>query len=105
MPRTQAELDEDYRRCHFSITCHTDDEAVVHCLRALCHFAEITVKPQIAWGGTKRQDWVAAGHQITLCFTSTHHRDRFVREATRLLPSGIWHETSRSDEDPARRQR
>jgi hypothetical protein len=62
--------DEEYLRCHFSITCFTEDAAVVHCLRALCHFAESGVKPQIAWGGTKMKDWISAGHQITLHFTS-----------------------------------
>jgi hypothetical protein len=62
--------DEEYQRCHFSITCFTEDPAVVHCLRALCHFAEDGVKPQIAWGGTKIPEWLAAGKRITLRFSS-----------------------------------
>jgi hypothetical protein len=97
--------DENYERFRYSITCFTEDPAVVHCLRALCHFSEIGAKPQIAWGGTKMQDWVNANHQITLRFTSTHHRERFVREATRLLPKDSWRETNRDDNNPAKRQR
>ena len=31
--------DGDYERCKFSVTCHTNDLAVVHCLRALCEYA------------------------------------------------------------------
>ncbi|MGC3961562.1 MAG: hypothetical protein QM813_27650 [Verrucomicrobiota bacterium] len=103
MPQTAD--DADFKRCKFSITCHTDDLAVVHCLRALCHFAEIAVKPQIAWGGTTIESWASSGKQVTLRFTSPHHRETFIREATRLLPAGIWKETARSDDDPAHRQR
>jgi hypothetical protein len=95
----------EYARCHFSITCFTEDAAVVHCLRALCHFAETDVKPQIAWGGTTISNWRGAGNQITLRFSSPHHRDRFVSEASRLLPGNSWREVSRSDNDPATRQR
>jgi hypothetical protein len=96
---------EDYERCKYSITCSTDDPVIVHCLRAICHFAEVDVKPQIAWGGTKMKDWVRAGNQITLHFTSPHHRERFVREASRVLPEHSWRESGRSDNDPAKRQR
>ena len=97
--------DEEYQRCHFSITCFTEDAAVVHCLRALCHFAETGVKPQIAWGGTKTSEWKAAGKQITLRFSSSDYRDRFTREAIRLLPKNSWREVRRNDSDPAKRQR
>lgn len=96
---------EDFERCKYSITCFTDDPVIVHCLRAICHFAEVDIKPQIAWGGTKMKDWVNAGHQITLHFTSPHHRERFVREASRVLPERSWRETGRNDNDPAQRQR
>ncbi len=97
--------DEEYQRCHFSITCFTEDPAVVHCLRALCHFAEDGVKPQIAWGGTRIPEWLTAGKQITLRFSSPDYRDCFVHEATRLLPTGSWREIRRNDNDPAKRQR
>jgi hypothetical protein len=98
-------VDDDYRRCRFSITCHTDDLAVVHCLRALCQFAERDCRPQIAWGGTGEDAWRHAGKQITLRFTSLSYRDRFVGEANRLLPKSSWREAARSDNDPAMRQR
>src|SRR5438093_4532787 len=97
--------DPDYERYRFSVTCHTDDLAVAYCLRALCHFASDGVKSQIGWGGTKEREWRAAGNQITLRFTSSVRRDGFLREAARLLPANTWREVSRSDNDPARRQR
>ena len=97
--------DADYARCKYSITCSTDDLAVVHCLRALCEFAIKDIKPQIGWGGTKAKEWSAAGNRITLRFTTPESRDDFVREARRLLPQGSWSEVRRSDNDPARRQR
>jgi hypothetical protein len=97
--------DEDYELCRYSITCSTDDLAIVHCLRALCEFAITDVRPQIGWGGTKATEWRAAGNQITLRFTTHESRERFVQEARRLLPAGSWAEVSRSDNDPAKRQR
>ncbi len=94
-----------YQRCRYSITCHTDDLAVVHCLRAICHFAEEGCPPQIAWGGTTEVKWRAAGNRITLRFTSPAYRDNFVKEAMRILPPDSWSEVARSDNDPARRRR
>src|SRR4051812_30437075 len=95
---------DDYSRCRFSITCHTDDLAVVHCLRALCQHSVSGVKPQIAWGGTSEKNWCDSNHCLTLRFTSTAQRDTFVQEANRLL-GGRWSERRRSDTDPATRQR
>lgn len=97
--------ESDYERCRFSITCHTDDIAVVHCLRALCECAADGVRPQIGWGGTKASEWRAAGNRITLRFATPESRKRFVDSALRLLPSGSWSEIARNDADPARRQR
>ena len=97
--------DTDYQRCKYSISCSTDDLAVVHCLRALCEFAITDVKPQIGWGGTKATEWRAAGNRITVRFTTPESRERFVQEARRLLPQGSWAEVGRNDNDPARRQR
>jgi hypothetical protein len=95
----------DYERCQYSITCHTDDLAVVHCLRALCQHAEEDCRPQMAWGGTGAVAWQQAGNQITLRFTTPGYREAFLREAVRLLPAGSWRETARSDSDPASRRR
>ncbi|MCI0629397.1 MAG: hypothetical protein L0Y44_01935 [Phycisphaerales bacterium] len=62
--------DEDYEAFHYSITCETDDLAVVHCLRALCEFAERGQPyPQIGWGGTGEGEWRRNDNQITLRFT------------------------------------
>ena len=95
---------DDYARCRFSITCHTADLAVVHCLRALCQHNVAGVRPQIAWGGTSEKNWNDQENCITLRFTSSAQRDGFVRDANRLL-AGHWTERSRSDNDPATRQR
>jgi hypothetical protein len=97
--------DADYQRCKHSITCFTNDLAVVHCLRALCEFAITGVKPQIGWGGTKAKEWRDAGNRITLRFTTPESRNKFIQEAERLLPKGSWAEVARSDNDPASRQR
>jgi len=96
---------DDYQRCRFSITCRTDDLAVVHCLRALCQYAEKGCRPQIAWGGTGEVSWQSAGKAITLRFTAPEYREVFVGKAKRLLPNGSWSEVNRSDNDPARRRR
>jgi hypothetical protein len=97
--------DPDYQRCKYSITCSTDNLAVVYCLRALCAYAITEVKPQIGWGGTKEKDWRADGNRITLRFTTPESRNNFVNEANRLLPKDSWAEVARNDDDPASRQR
>lgn len=97
--------DEEYQRCRYSITVHTDDLAVVHCLRSLCEYAEKDVKPQIGWGGTKRTDWEKDGKKITLRFSSAEYRENFISTADRLLPTESWSEVTRNNNDPATRQR
>ena len=42
---------------HFSVTIHTDDLALVGCLRALSKFNQKSGNNQIPWGGTKAADW------------------------------------------------
>ena len=96
---------DQYERCHYSITCRTDDLAVVHCLRALCQHNVKNCPPQIAWGGTSEKNWRASKNCITLRFTAPKQREVFVRDAKRLLPQCSWHEVSRSESDPAERQR
>jgi hypothetical protein len=105
MPSGENMTDAEYEQCCFSITCSTDQLAVVHCLRALCEFAAEDVRPQIGWGGTKAREWEKAGNRITLRFTSPSSRQKFVDAAQRLLPQESWGEVSRSDADPAKRQR
>jgi hypothetical protein len=79
--------------------------SVVHCLRALCAFAENGGHTQIGWGGTGERQWQQTGRKITLRFTAPQFRDRFIEEAKRLLPAGSWRVTATSDSDPAKRQR
>ena len=40
-----------------SVTIHTDDLAVVNCLRALSELSQRTGNNRISWGGTKDRDW------------------------------------------------
>lgn len=89
-----------HAKYHYSITCHTDDKAVMYCLRSLTHFSEHSSQKNIGWGGTTDDAWEHAGHQITLRFTSPIYRDVFRKKATELL-GGRWKEVRASDNDPA----
>lgn len=71
----------DHERYHYSITFETDHPEVVHCLRALCQFAEKAPNAQIGWGGTGEKEWRAAGNTITLRFTQPQYRDSIVEAA------------------------
>jgi len=97
--------DSDYLRCKFSVTIFTEDLAVVHCLRSLCEYAEEGVRGQIGWGGTTRESWIKNGNKITLRFSSPRFRDVFLFKSKNLLAPNSWYEDSRSDNDPATRQR
>ena len=94
----------DHQKFRFSVTCSTQDYAVVCCLRALCQYAEDHPKRQIGWGGTKESDWRKNGERVTLRFTSSNNRKRFINEATRLL-NEHWKPVNENDNDPARAQR
>ena len=85
----------------FSITVHTDDLAVVNCLRALSKYCQRTGNNNIPWGGTKDRDWETAKHEVKFRFSDPAYRDLFVGEVTRLLPRGLWSEVDRGDSDPA----
>lgn len=98
--------DEDYERCHYSVSCSTDDLAVLHCLRTLSQFAEGSKIPKsIPWGGTKEAAWRRNANVVTFRFTSPDYRMTFLDEAARLLPVGSWAKTGQSDADPAQRRR
>lgn len=88
-------------RYRYSVTMHTDELAVVNCLRALAQFSQKTGNGRIAWGGTKDIDWRASLHEVTFHFDSSTYRDDFRREVSRLLPAALWRETRASDHDPA----
>ena len=91
----------DYAACKHSATLEVADEAVLSMLRGLAQHCESGAYPQIAWGGTKVNHWLAAGKRATFRFTRTDDRELFIKEATRLLPSDAWKLTGTSDNDPA----
>ena|ERR1700733_1432507 len=93
----------------FSVACHTDDLAVLYCLRALARWAQPgrrlgSGSREIGYGGTKDADWKASGHEVKFRFTEPRFRERFLKRANDLLPNH-WQQGSTSDEDPATKQR
>lgn len=96
--------DSDYLRYRFSATCQTADSAVLHCLRALCQWAEKYPKPQIGWGGTTQSNWEESAGKLTLRFTSSEYRQNFIDRSKELL-GDRWHLIATNDNDPAKRQR
>ncbi len=88
----------DYR---FSVTIHTDDLAVLYCLRGLSMCCQVTGNSRIPWGGTRKVEWAQQGHHVTFRFSGPDYRRDFVTQATRLLPQRLWHESGTSDHDPA----
>lgn len=89
--------------CKFSATCKTDDVAVLHCLRALCHSAERHRK-FVAWGGTGASRWLANSGEVTFRFTKPEYRAEFIDEAERLL-GGHWQLIGTNNNDPAKPQK
>src|SRR5579871_5228386 len=71
---------DDYQKYRFSVTCETSDAAVLHCLRAICQWAEQYMKPQIGWGGTTERSWESNGGKLTLRFTATDYRKLFIEK-------------------------
>jgi len=94
---------DDHELFHFSAMCQTPDLAVLHCLRALCHWAERHPKRQIVWGGTTEASWRKSG-QLTLRFTSPSYRQNFIVEAGKLLKDR-WTLVETSDNNPAKPKR
>jgi hypothetical protein len=94
-------MSNTHEEFHFSITIHTDDLAVLGCLRSLSQHAQATGNARIPWGGTKRGDWQRANHHATFHFSSNDYREEFLRQAQRLLPGELWRVVRPSDDDPA----
>lgn len=88
----------DYK---FSVSVHSDDLAVVNCLRSLSAFSQQTGNARIPWGGTKEKDWQRDAHTVTFHFTSPLFRAGFLTQARRLLPVALWSVVGQSDNDPA----
>jgi len=97
-------MSTDHAKFHYSITCKTDDPAVLACLRALCYHSEQATKAQIGWGGTGLDAWRSDGNRVTFRFTEKKYREKFVQEARRLL-HGHWELSGTDDNDPATPQR
>ena len=95
----------DHAQHRFSATIHTDDLAVVGCLRALAKFSQTRGNNQIPWGGTKNKDWKRDHGSVTFRFSTPEYRDGFISEVTRLLPQPTWNLVGTSDDDPATPQR
>jgi len=89
----------------FSITIHTDDLAVVNCLRALSKYSQKTGNNNIPWGGTKDCAWRSSGREVTFYFSESCYREGFLAEISRLLPDNLWREVGRDDSTPAQRAR
>lgn len=97
--------DSNHAACHYSVTVRADDPSVLHMLRGLAQRCESGKRKQIAWGGTKERDWLAAGREVTFRFSAAADRVLFLAEADRLLAAGCWSRVSTNDHDPATRQR
>jgi hypothetical protein len=88
----------------FSVTIHSDDLAVVNCLRSLAQFSQQTGNNRIPWGGTKDQDWKRDRQRVTFHFSNAQYRSGFLIEVRRLLPATLWSVAHENDDDPARPQ-
>lgn len=90
-----------HSRFKYSVTCRTEDLAVVYCLRALCDFVLKGQKSQIGWGGTGETEWVSNNRCVTFRFPDPQYRQEFLSEANRLLKGG-WSLVATNDNDPAK---
>lgn len=86
---------------HYSVTIKTDDEAILHCLRALSQYAQFTGNKRIPWGGTKREDWERDDHCATFHFSKPEYRVIFIKKASCLLPRTLWEKIEEKDNDSA----
>lgn len=68
----------------YSVTCHSEDEPIVRCLKALADYVERSRPDGRAAGAVLER---AAGGLITLWFTHPDYRAAFVTLATDLLGS------------------
>ena len=89
---------------HYSVSILTDDEALLHCLRALSQYAQVDGNTRIPWGGTKKGDWERENHRATFRFSRTAYRNCFIKEIQRLLPNTLFKIVGTNDSDPAKPQ-
>jgi len=91
-----SEIHSLYRH---SITVHTDDEPVMHCLRAIAFFAEHGPQKNIGFGGSGEDNWKRDDHQITLRFTHPEYRQVF-RDVANDLLGGRWTQVDEHNNNP-----
>ncbi|MGE4298653.1 MAG: hypothetical protein AB7E47_11540 [Desulfovibrionaceae bacterium] len=91
----------DHAAYHYSITLHSEDLALVHCLRALAQCSQLRGNNRIPWGNTREADWRRADMAVTFRFSNPAYREVFAKHVRRLLPPGLWREVARDDHDPA----
>ena len=77
------------REYRFSVTLHTNDLAVVYCMRALADYCQKTENTRKAWGGTGNKHWQER-KRVTFRFTTESYRAEFLREVRRLLCGKLW---------------
>ena len=90
-----------HRDHHYSVTLEAADLAVVACLRALSQHCQRTGNARIPWGGTKKDDWIAAAHKVTFRFSQPDYRESFIEETRRLLPHEVFKIVGTKEDDPA----
>lgn len=86
---------------HYSVNIKTNDEAVLHCLRALSQYAQLKGNKRIPWGGTKKEDWERDNYCVTFHFSMPKYRNLFMKEVSRLLSRSLWEKIDEKDNDPA----
>ncbi len=84
----------------FSITIHTEELAVVNCLRALSQFSQKTENNRIPWRGTKDKDWQRDGKKVTFRFNKRDYRDGFIAVIEQVLRPNLCNVTTTRDDDP-----
>ncbi len=89
---------EEFR---FSLTVRTDDLALVHCLRALCHYCEASSHKAAGTAGAKQSDWDDGGHRVVFRFSTHGCRTMFHEQLERLFPRDLWKIVAQNDHDPA----
>jgi len=94
----------EHSQYRYSVTVETNDEVVLHCLRAISQYAQDEGNRQIAWGGTSKKDWQQNHNQVTFRFSKPEYRITFKNEASRLMRT-LWRVIRESDNDPAAPQR
>jgi len=84
-----------------SIDVHTDDLAIVYCLRAISDKVQKSRNQRIAWGNTKNTDWRNNKNCVTFRFTEKEYRENFKKEALRMLNNNLFEFGSEKDNNPA----